>query len=96
MKALEIRHFGQGANRGESDPPVVPYDFKWIVTGLNQVVNQDWATFLNDRIDGINPHADLEGIEQDGYQLIYTDKPSDYEKAYLNIRGAARELWFSL
>ena len=36
----------------------------------------DWATFLHDRIDKINPHADLAGIEQGGYKLVYKDKPS--------------------
>ena len=44
------------------------------------VVPYDWATFLHDRIDKINPHADLAGIEQGGYKLVYKDKPSATQK----------------
>ncbi|MGA2150378.1 MAG: hypothetical protein ABSH49_36110 [Bryobacteraceae bacterium] len=81
---------------GGATPTVVPYDFNELVTGLNQVVKYDWAAFLNDRVNGINPHADLEGIEQGGYKLVYTDKPSDYEKAVFALRNSARDVWFSI
>jgi predicted metalloprotease with PDZ domain len=81
---------------GSTTPTVVPYDFNEIVTDLNQVVKYDWAGFLNDRVNGVNPHADLEGIEQGGYKLVYTEKPSDYQKAGLMMRGAGRDVWFSL
>ncbi len=38
---------------------------------LNQVVPYDWATFLHDRVDKINPHADVAGMEQGGYKLVF-------------------------
>jgi predicted metalloprotease with PDZ domain len=81
---------------GDTTPTVVPYDFNEIVSGLNQVVKFDWNGFLNDRVNGVNPRVDLAGIEQGGYQLIYEDKPSDYEKASLALRGPAMDVWFSI
>jgi predicted metalloprotease with PDZ domain len=84
-------------NKGSAGiPVVVPYDFNEIVADLNQVVKNDWAAFLNDRVNGINPHVNVEGIEQGGYKLVYTDKPSEYHKARLANRGAAMDVWFSL
>jgi len=80
---------------GGQTPSVVPYDFNEIVADLNQVVKNDWAGFLNDRVNGINPHVNTEGFEQGGYRLVYTEKPNDYLKASL-ARSAGREFWFSL
>ena len=44
----------------------------------------------------MNSRADLEGIEQGGYRLVYTDTPTAYEKAYLKHRSATSEFWFSV
>ncbi len=77
-------------------PAVVPYDFNELVTDLNQVVKNDWAAFLNDRVNNINPRVNMEGIEQGGYRLVYTDKPSDYQKAPGGLRNASRDVWLSL
>jgi len=82
---------------GSTTPTVVPYDFNEIVADLNQVVTYDWAGFLSDRVNNIHPHVNLEGIEQGGYKLVYTDKPSDYQKAASALqRGATKDVWFSL
>ncbi len=35
---------------------------------------------MHERIDNINPRADLAGIERGGYKLVYTDKPNPSEK----------------
>ena len=67
---------GQGGNTG---PLIVTYTFDEVVRDLNQVVPYDWATFLHDRVDNINPHADLAGIERGGYKLVYADKPNASE-----------------
>jgi predicted metalloprotease with PDZ domain len=84
------------AKGGNTPPMVVPYDRAELISELNQVVKYDWATFLHDRIDNLNPHADLAGIEQGGYKLVYTDKPSSYERALLSIRGTGLDVWYSL
>ena len=81
---------------GGTTPTVVPYDFNEIVSDLNQVVKNDWAGFLNERVNAINPRANLEGIEQGGYKLVYTEKPSEYQRASMASRGAGRDVWFSL
>jgi predicted metalloprotease with PDZ domain len=84
---------------GSTTPTVVPYDFNEIVADLNEVVKYDWAGFLNDRVNGITPQADLKGIEQGGYKLVYTDKPSKFETAFFAMFSNMKELldvWFSI
>jgi len=81
---------------GGTTPTVVPYDFNEIASDLNQVVKNDWAGFLNDRVNGINPHVNVEGIEQGGYKLVYTEKPSEYQRARMAGRGGSADVWFSL
>ncbi len=81
---------------GDTAPKVLPYDRAELIADLNQVVPYDWAKFLHDRIDAINPHADLAGIERGGYKLVYTDQPSAFEKSELAIRGSATDVWFSV
>src|SRR5271155_5583442 len=70
---------GKGGNTG---PLIVTYTFDELVADLNEVMPYDWAAFLRDRIDKINPRADLAGIEQGGYKLVYQDKPTASEKMY--------------
>ena len=88
---------GQG---GDTGPLIVTYTFDELVRDLNQVVPYDWATFLHDRVDNINPHADLAGIERGGYKLVYADKPNASEtvisanappEAHLGV-----DAWYSL
>ncbi len=60
---------------GQSGPPaVVPYDFENIVSALNQVVPNDWAKFLRERLDSKSPHAPIGGITNGGWKLVYTDQ----------------------
>jgi predicted metalloprotease with PDZ domain len=81
---------GKGGNTG---PEIVTYNFDELVTDLNQVVPYDWATFLHDRIDKINLRADVAGIEQGGYKLIYKDKPSEHADA---DHSHGVNAWYSL
>jgi len=87
---------GKGGNTG---PLIVTYTFDELVDDLNQVVKYDWATFLHDRVDKVNPRADLDGIERGGYKLVYKDKPSASEKTLTSIggrRGGGVDCWYSL
>ncbi len=79
---------------GDTGPMVVPYNFDELVKTLNEVVPNDWAGFLHERITTLNPHANLAGIEHGGYKLIYTDKPTSYERALLSMSGSI-DAWFS-
>jgi predicted metalloprotease with PDZ domain len=87
---------GKGGNTG---PLIVTYNFDELVQDLNAVVPYDWATFLHDRVDKINPRADLAGIEQGGYKLVFTDKPNASERTIATMmesRGRGLDCWFSI
>ncbi len=98
LNDFEAIFLGKGGNTG---PLIVPYERPELIADLNQVVPYDWAKFLHDRIDNINPHADFAGIEQGGYKLVYTDTPSDAQKT-LSASGGRRgggagfNGWYSL
>jgi predicted metalloprotease with PDZ domain len=64
---------GKGGNTG---PLIVTYSFDELVQDLNQIAPYDWAFFFHERIDTINPRADLAGIERGGYKLVYADQPN--------------------
>jgi len=83
---------------GETGPMIVTYNRDELVKDLNEVVPYDWATFLHERIDMLNPRADLAGIERGGYRLVYHDKPSKSEQT---MDGADRlpegpNVWYSV
>ena len=89
---------GKGGNTG---PLIVPYNRDELIADLNQVVKFDWTTFLHERIDLINPHADLDGITRGGYKLIYQDHPSEssaaLHEAYAHYPGGGGpSIWYSL
>jgi predicted metalloprotease with PDZ domain len=69
------------AKGGNTGPITVPYDFDELVSDLNQVVSYDWSGFLRERITSLSPHADLDGIAQSGWKLMYADEESGYEIA---------------
>jgi predicted metalloprotease with PDZ domain len=96
LNDFEAIFLGKGGNTG---PLIVPYERPELIADLNQVVPYDWATFLHERIDNINPRADLAGITQGGYELVYTDTPSKAEKTLASAnsrRGAGIDVWYSL
>jgi predicted metalloprotease with PDZ domain len=67
-----------GVENGSYVP--LTYDFDTVVTTLNGVVANDWATFLKTRIVGLSEHAPLDGLTRGGYKLVYTDTPTEYFK----------------
>ena len=93
---FEAIFLGKGGNTG---PLIAPYERPELIADLNQVVAYDWATFIHERIDNINPRADLAGIEQGGYKLVYKDTPSKSEKTLASVgsrRGGGIDVWYSL
>jgi predicted metalloprotease with PDZ domain len=86
------------AKGGNTGPLIVPYNRDELIADLNQVVKNDWATFMRDRVDAITPHADLAGIEQGGYKLVYTDKPTKSSRTMAAAggrRGGGIDVWYS-
>ena len=57
------------------------YTHQDIVTILNRLQPYDWAGYLDRRLNAYTERAPLEGIEQGGYRLAYTDTPTDWFKA---------------
>src|SRR3984957_12169726 len=88
---------GKGGNTGSL---IVTYTFDELVRDLNEVAPYDWATFLHDRVDKINPRADLAGIERGGYKLVYADKPSASELiVHANAASTVKvgvDVWYSI
>jgi predicted metalloprotease with PDZ domain len=62
-------------------PMVKPYTFDDVVNTMNEVTPYDWRTFFNTRLNSTAPHAPLAGITNGGWQLVFTDVQSDYQKA---------------
>ncbi len=86
------------AKGGNTGPLIVTYNRDELVADLNQVLPYDWAAFIHDRIDTINPRADVGGIERGGYKLVFTDKRTPSERTmakYGGRRGAAVNVWYS-
>ena len=66
----------------------LPYKFEDVVAALNGVMPYDWAGFLRTRLDRRGGTAPLDGITRGGYRLVYTDKPSDFQKSEDSYREA--------
>jgi predicted metalloprotease with PDZ domain len=87
------------AKGGNTGPLIVTYNRDELIADLNQVVKYDWGTFMRDRIDAITPHADLTGIEQGGYKLVFTDKPTKSARTIASTggrRGGGIDVWYSI
>src|SRR3984957_922515 len=86
---------GKGGNTG---PLIVTYNRDELVADLNQVLKYDWANFIHVHIDNLNPRADLAGIEQGGYKLVYTDKPTQSERTIASTyaRYIGIDVWYSI
>jgi predicted metalloprotease with PDZ domain len=86
------------AKGGNTGPLIVTYNRDELIADLNQVVKYDWATFMRDRIDAITPHADLTGIEQGGYKLVFTDKPTRSARTIASAGGrrGGIDVWYSI
>ncbi len=88
---------GKGGNTG---PLIVTYNRDELVADLNTVVKYDWASFIHDRVDVVNPHADFDGITRGGYKIVYQDKPSDSLTALLQSYSRRYPMgpfaWYSL
>ena len=62
-------------------PRYKTYDEATIISLLEKVAPYDWAGFFEKRVATAQPRAPLGGIEGGGYELVYTDKASEFFKA---------------
>ena len=84
------------AKGGNTGPLIVTYNREEIIDDLNHVVKYDWAKFLHDRIDLINPHGDYAGIEQGGYKLVFLDHPTAAVRSAAPNPTTAINVWYSI
>ncbi len=63
---------------GEAGPSVNPYTLDDVVAALNRVQPYDWPAFFRQRVDAVDTHAPVTGLENAGWKLTYNDKRSDY------------------
>ncbi|HEX2764976.1 MAG TPA: peptidase M61, partial [Allosphingosinicella sp.] len=57
------------------------YTFEDVVATLNRVQPYDWNGYLTRRLGITSERAPLEGINEGGYRLVFTDTPTDWFKA---------------
>jgi len=57
------------------------YTFDDVVSTLNGVVANDWATFLKTRIQDVQEKAPLDGFARGGYKVVYADTPTEFMKS---------------
>jgi predicted metalloprotease with PDZ domain len=86
------REFYGGTN---TPPKVVPYTFDDVVAALKQIEPYDWRNFFNTRLQSHGPGAPLDGLENSGWKLVFTDAPNEYEHI-AEVADQEVELQFSL
>jgi predicted metalloprotease with PDZ domain len=52
-----------------------------VVKALNAIEPFDWTAFFKKRLDSTAEPAPLDGLRRGGYKLVFTDKPSEFEKS---------------
>ena len=74
---LSLDDFCHRFHGGQDTAPMVKaYTFDDVVNTLNEVMPYDWRSFLNARVNEVNPHAPMGGITNGGWKLVYNDKPN--------------------
>ena len=86
------RKFHGGENTG---PTVKPYTFDDVVATLHDIVPNDWRTFFTTRLQSLNPHAPMGGIEKGGWKLVYRDTMGIWHKS-VEARDKVTDLRYSL
>ena len=74
--AKSIDDFTHAFHGGVTPPGVVTYTFDDVANALNAVTPYDWRGFLRERLDAYTTHAPLKGLENSGWELVYTDEPN--------------------
>jgi predicted metalloprotease with PDZ domain len=70
------QQFHGGPNHG---PEVKTYTFEELVKSLNALAPFDWAAFFHTRLNSTPAEAPVGGIENGGWKVTFTDKPSKLE-----------------
>jgi predicted metalloprotease with PDZ domain len=69
--------FGSGK---QADMTTSTYTFSDVCAALQRIAPGDWATFLRSRLDTHDPAHVIDGLEHEGYRLVFDGTPSEYSK----------------
>ncbi len=64
----------------DGDYGELTYTFDDVVDTLNAVQPYDWAAYLKRRVYDVAPNPPLEGITKGGYNLVFTEQPTNWTK----------------
>ena len=87
--------FGPQASRPGDDIRPLSYTFDDVVQTLNRVQPFDWAAFLRQRLDGHDPNVVADALRHAGWQLTFSDLPSEHFKN-TEARSKQADFWYSL
>jgi predicted metalloprotease with PDZ domain len=73
----------------EGQPIIKTYTFDDLVSTLNSIAPNDWASFFRARLDSTAPNAPLGGITGSGWRLVYNDAPNEVLSAEDAVSGGA-------
>jgi predicted metalloprotease with PDZ domain len=65
----------------DSSPELSTYTFDDVTAALNSIAPYDWKAFFLNRLQSLDPHAPLGGIEKSGWRLVYRDTVGSLQKA---------------
>jgi len=72
------RKFEGGENTG---PKIVPYTFDDVILAMQEIAPHDWREFFTQRVKSHGPGAPLNGLENSGWKLVYSETPNDSRAA---------------
>lgn len=84
---------------GDTGPITVTYDRAELIHDLNEVLQYDWTDFFRKHVDLPSDHTDLDGITRAGYQLAYSNDPTQTEILLSTPHGRQTgyiDVWYSL
>jgi predicted metalloprotease with PDZ domain len=82
------RTFFGGGKQG--DLVTSTYTFEDVCAALQRIAPNDWATFLRSPLDGHDAQHAVDGLEHEGYRLVFDSTPSEYFRQS-EIDAAARD-----
>lgn len=83
-----------GINDG--DWGVAPYTRDDLIQTLNGIFPYDWTRFLHERVDLPSERAPLGGFERSGYQLVYTEEPTEFYAARIKASEGGADFFYSI
>ena len=66
---------------GNGMPQVKPYTFQEVVNGLNDVLEHDWKSLFELRVQATGESVPLDGLTRSGWRVATTNEPNELRKA---------------